>query len=326
MLLQPAKREYRTWILDSRRWENYRARPSDVILASHPKSGTTWMLRIINLLISQSTEPRSLDTLSPWIDRRFPVAASDMWTELEAQSHRRVLKSHLPLDGLPLFDDVRYIHVARDGRDVCMSYHNHITGFTPETLARLDREGLQDQTIGRPYPRIAADPAEFFQYWLTHGAVSGHHDGSPSVSYFAFERSYWEQRNRPNLLFVHYNGLKRDLRGEMHRIAAFLDVTVADKLWPSLVQAAQFETMKQEGDKLTPNLMSMFTGGTGRFFNKGINRRWEGLFRPDSLALYERKLAAELPAGCVKWLETGSLSTEPQPAREYLVAGEVRPG
>ena len=72
MLLQPAKREYRTWILDSRRWENYRARPSDVILASHPKSGTTWMLRIINLLISQSTEPRSLDTLSPWIDRRFP--------------------------------------------------------------------------------------------------------------------------------------------------------------------------------------------------------------------------------------------------------------
>src|SRR5207248_7305971 len=190
MLPQAAQREYRTWILDSRRWKDYCPRPSDVILAAHPKSGTTWMLRILNLLIFQSAEPRSLDGLSPWIDRRFPVPVTEMWAALEAQEHRRVLKSHLPFDGLPLLNDVKYIHIARDGRDVCMSYHNHITGFTPQTLAVLDREGLNDPTIARPYPRLPADPAEFFQFWLTHGTAPGVRDGSPFLSYFALERTY----------------------------------------------------------------------------------------------------------------------------------------
>lgn len=33
---------------------------------------------------------------------------------IEAQTHRRFLKSHLPMDALPIYDEVRYIHVARD--------------------------------------------------------------------------------------------------------------------------------------------------------------------------------------------------------------------
>jgi len=120
-------------------------------------------------LISQSTEPRSLDKRSPWVDRRFPLQLATCGRSSKRNSHRRVLKSHLPLDGLPLFDNVRYIHVARDGRDVCMSYHNHITGFTPETLARLDREGLQDRPSAGP---ILERSAEFFSL------APNHHDAT----------------------------------------------------------------------------------------------------------------------------------------------------
>jgi aryl sulfotransferase len=272
------------------------------------------MLRVLDLLVWQSPEPRSLDKLSPWIDRRFPISTEEMWADFESHSHRRIMKSHLPLDGLPLFEDVKYVHVARDGRDACLSYHNHITGFKVETLARLDREGLQDETIGRPYPRVPADPGEFFQYWLTHGAVPGHSDGSPFLSYFALERTYWEERSRPNLLLVHYNDLKRNLEGEMRRLAAFLDITIDEELLPALVRAAQFETMREEGDKLTPHVTSMFMGGAERFFNKGTNRRWEGVFSAESLALYQRKLAQELPADCAKWLENGNAAAEPQAA------------
>ena len=46
MLLQPARREYRTWIIDSRRWQRFRPRPTDIVIATHPKCGTTWMQRI----------------------------------------------------------------------------------------------------------------------------------------------------------------------------------------------------------------------------------------------------------------------------------------
>ena len=55
--------------------------------------------------------------VSPWIDCRFVEPIEDTLARIEAQQHRRFLKSHLPADGLPLFDAVRYIHVARDGRD-----------------------------------------------------------------------------------------------------------------------------------------------------------------------------------------------------------------
>jgi aryl sulfotransferase len=203
--------------------------------------------------------------------------------------------------------------------DACLSYHNHITGFKVETLARVDREGLEDETIGRPYPRVPADPGEFFQYWLTHGAVPGHSDGSPFLSYFALERTYWEERNRPNLLLVHYNDLKRDLEGEMRRLAAFLDITVHEEVLPALVHAAQFETMREEGDKLTPHVTSMFMGGAERFFNKGTNRRWEGVFSAESLALYQRKLAQDfLPTA-----RNGSRTETPQPNRRRRRHGEL---
>jgi len=72
MLVQPAGREYRTWIIDSRRWGHYRPRATDVVIATYPKCGTTWMQRIVDLLIFQTPEPRPIMEVSPWLDRRFP--------------------------------------------------------------------------------------------------------------------------------------------------------------------------------------------------------------------------------------------------------------
>ena len=212
MLITPARREYRTWALDSRRWRDYRPRPDDIIIATYPKCGTTWMQRIVSLLVFQTTEPKPIMQISAWIDRRFDEPLESVLAQIEAQEHRRFLKSHLPLDGMPYYDEVKYIHVARDGRDACMSFHNHATNFTPQALERLDTAGLEDETINRPYPRLPADPAEFFHQWIVR-------DGFPFMSFFHFEQSCWEARKRPNILLVHYNDLKADIEGEMRHIA-----------------------------------------------------------------------------------------------------------
>src|SRR4051794_4463475 len=158
MLVRPAEREYRTWNTDSRRWDHYRPRPGDIAIATYPKCGTTWTQRIVDLLVFQSPEPRPVMEISPWIDRRGVEPAEAVMARIEAQEHRRFLKAHLPADGLPLHDEVRYVHVARDGRDACMFFHNHGTGFADEMLAALDRAGAADETIGRPFPRVPADP------------------------------------------------------------------------------------------------------------------------------------------------------------------------
>ena len=214
MLVRPAMREYRTWIMDSRRWEAYRPRSGDVVVATYPKCGTTWTQRIVSLLIFQSPEPVALSKIAPWLDQRFRPIESVI-ADLEQQTHRRAIKTHLPFDGLPVFDEVKYIHVVRDGRDACLSFHNHGTGLTEATLAELDKAGLGDELISKPYPRTPQDPATYFHRWLSESALRGNSDGYQSVSFFEMEGTYWRERNRNNLLFVHYSDLKSDLEGEM---------------------------------------------------------------------------------------------------------------
>lgn len=301
----PASRVYRTWMIDSRRWGSYQPRPDDIVIATYPKSGTTWMQQIVGLLVFQSPEPRPVAEIGAWVDRRIDPL-DDIMRRFDEQRHRRFLKSHLPIDGMPIHDEVRYIHVARDGRDVCLSYHNQITRFRDSALRALDAAGLSDELIRRPYPVIPSEPAAYFRMWLNEG-VGGAKDGSPFLSYFDFERTYWEARHRPNLLMVHYRDLKADLDGEMRRVADFLAIPVDEAIWPSLVTAATFEEMRRHGDTLSPRVMKMFAGGPADFFQKGENDRFRGVLTDGDLAAYERKVEQRLPGPCARWLRHGRL-------------------
>jgi aryl sulfotransferase len=314
MLVRPAERIYRTWFTDSRRWDHYRPRPTDIVIATYPKCGTTWMQRIVSLLVFQSPAPRPVMQISAWIDRRFAEPIEPAMARIEAQDHRRFLKAHLPFDGLPIYDEVKYIHVARDGRDACLSFHNHSSSFTPEVLERLDRAGLEDETVGRPYPRIPADPAQHFHEWLTEGAVAGQEDRSPVRSFFQLERTWWAERHRLNVLLVHYNDLTMDRAGEMRRIADFLDISVPPDLWPELVEAAGFPAMRRDGEALMGSVAASFRDGGRSFFHEGRNERWRGVFRPEDVALYEARVEAELSPECAHWLARGRSREGARPA------------
>ncbi len=139
MLIRPPLREYRTWAMDSRPWTRYIPRSGDIIIAAAPKCGTTWMQQIVSSLVFQDPTPRALYSVSTWIDARFFASVTDTYRAFEGQTHRRFPKTHLPIDGLPIYNEVQYIHVARDGRDAALSMHNHFTGFSEEKLRHLMR-------------------------------------------------------------------------------------------------------------------------------------------------------------------------------------------
>jgi aryl sulfotransferase len=149
-LVRPTQREYRTWLIDNRRWAPYQPRAADIIISTPPKCGTTWMQQIVGVF--QDSEARPLNVVSPWIDGRAG-RTEETHHAIEAQKHRRFLKSHTPLDGLPLHDGVRYIFVGRDGRDALMSLHNFLFNLTDRIFEVLDRIGLDDPMIGRALPR-----------------------------------------------------------------------------------------------------------------------------------------------------------------------------
>ena len=69
----------------------------------------------------------------------------------------------------------------------------------------------------------------FSECWISEGVIPGQSDGTPTVSFFEFERSFWEQRGRSNVLLVRYRDLKADTIGEMRRIAQFLGLNVPEE-------------------------------------------------------------------------------------------------
>jgi aryl sulfotransferase len=305
-MLFPATREVRSWTTDSRRWCRYSPRPGDIVIGTPAKTGTTWTQQIVTLLISQSPELRPVMDIAPWLDFRLNPL-DEIMERIDALPSPRVIKTHLSFDAMPVYDGVRYIHVGRDGRDVLMSWHNHCSAYTDEVLARLDAAGAEDETIGRSHPRAEADIHAFYERWIDESNAL--RDDFSATRFFDIEKSYWRERHLPNLLIVHYSDLKTDLAGEMKRIAAFLDLTVRESVWPALVEAATFEFMKKNGAALLPNAVHAWDGGYQRFLFKGTNSRWCGVLSEGEVAQYRARASRALTPGLGRWLEHGRLST-----------------
>jgi aryl sulfotransferase len=306
MLISTPTKEVRSWTTDSRRWAHYTPRAGDIVIATAPKCGTTWTQQIVSLLVFQSPEPKEIQNTSPWIDFRLPPIEA-VTAAIDAQTHRRFLKSHLPFDAMPIYDEVRYIHVARDGRDAFMSWNNHTSNYSPTARQMQGAAGEADESIARPLPMPHATPHDHFQVWIDESADVRLRDDSPASNFFALERSWWAARKRPNVLLVHYNDMKADLDGEMRRIAAFLGIDIAEGLWPQLVSAAGFEFMRANGATLLPRAAMSWDKGHERFINEGRNERWRSALTADDVARYGERAARELSPPLSRWLEQGRL-------------------
>ena len=307
-LQRPPLRSARSRVFDSERWAHYQPRPDDIVIATYPKCGTTWTQRIVAMLVFQSAAPAPIWESSPWFDMRLWGSVEPIAAAAEAIPHRRFLKSHLPFDTLPVFPGMKFIHVARDGRDAAMSFHNHERNFTAQALEMCDQVSLADPKFGDPYPRASADPAEFFAEWVEDGGAGG----DPLVSFYHVENSFWDARHRPDVLLVHYNDLKHDRDGEMRRIAGFLEIAVDEDLWPDLVEAAGFEAMKRNAEVLLPMAQALWDDGGQRFLHKGTNGRWRDVVRSGDLARYEARVAAEFPPALADWIANGRCGGDPR--------------
>ena len=287
-LVRPPAREVRSRILDSARWARYQPRPGDIIIATYPKCGTTWTQRIVSMLLAGSAAPAPVG--GTWPDFRLRGDIEPILEEAEATPGRRHLKSHLPYDSLPVWEGVKFIHVARDGRDSAMSMHNHMRGFRPEMNAVMDMVSLNDPKFGDAAPRTPEDPAEAFHDWLVDGGARG----DPGASYWEVERSYWAARRDANMLLVHYADMKADLAGEVARIARYLEIVPPPAVMDEIVAAAQFEAMKTQGEALMPGAEFAWVDGAKTFLHKGVNGRWKGVFSDADLSAYRGlKVAVE---------------------------------
>lgn len=257
----PAKtRELRNQYVDSTIWNDFRFRDDEVIVASYMKAGTTWVQQIVMQLVHGGDPGLAVSELSPWLDLRIPPKEEKL-SVVEALTQRRVIKTHLPVDALVYSPTAKYIYTARDARDVVWSmYHHH-------SNANQTYYDLLNHTPGRIGPPIARPSADVLLYWREWLSRDGH----PFWPFWDSVRSWWAIRDLPNLLLAHFNDLKRDLPGQMRRIAQFLDARVDPSRWDAVQTYCSFDWMKRNAAQYTPLGGAVWEGGGETFFNKGTN-------------------------------------------------------
>jgi aryl sulfotransferase len=130
-------------------------------------------------------------------------------------------------------------------------------------------------------------------------------DGHPFWSFWENVRTWWEFRHLPNILFVHFANLKRDMPGQMRRIAEFLDVPIDETRWEKILEYCSFDWMKRNATKSVPLGGAFWEAGAQVFINKGVNGRWAETLTPEDVAEYEARAVQELGPKCVRWLATG---------------------
>jgi aryl sulfotransferase len=284
-------REIHNHHMDSTIWNDFRFREDDVIVATYAKSGTTWTQQIVGQILLGPDPELQVAEFSPWLDLRVPPKEVKL-AQIEAQRHRRFVKTHLPVDALVFSPNARYIFIARDGRDVVWSLYNHHANANAFWYQALN------DTPGRVGPPIAPPPADICQYfreWLEG-------DGHPFWPFWENIRSWWAIRDLPNVKLVHFADLKRDMPGTMREIAAFIGAEVDPRSWPEIETYCSFDWMKANATRTTPLGGAFWDGGAQTFIHKGVNGRWQTALSPEDSAAYEARALAELGDECAAWL------------------------
>lgn len=287
-------RELHNHHFDSTIWNDLQFRDDDIIIATYAKSGTTWVQQMVAQMLFNGDPTLAVAEMSPWLDLRVPPKDVKL-PMVEAQSHRRILKTHLPVDALVFSPKAKYIYIGRDGRDVLWSMFNHHSNAN-----QFWYEALND-TPGLVGPPIEQPPSDIRQYW--HEWVA--RDGHPFWPYWDNIRSWWQVRHLPNVLMIHFNDLKNDMPNEMRRIAQFLDIRIDESQWPRILEYCSFDWMKKNATQSVPLGGAFWDGGAEVFINKGVNGRWNNTLSAEESAAYEALAERELGAECAHWLANG---------------------
>ena len=290
-------REMHNSHMNSTAWNDFKFRDGDVVIVTYAKSGTTWLQQIVTQLIFGGADDVSMHLLSPWVDLR--ITPPEAFARLEAQTHRRCVKTHLPVDALVFSPKAKYIYIGRDGRDAAWSFFNHHFNASDDYFKIFNAGTIHG---GPPLERGSGNVHDFYTGWING-------NGYPYWPFWEHVRSWWNIRNLPNVMLIHFNDMKADLPGSISRIADFLGIPVRQEILPVIAEHCSFDYMKANAERMAPRGGGMWNGGAKTFINKGTNGRWRDVLTADEIAAYDSKALAELGAECAKWLASGGPAT-----------------
>lgn len=305
-LLAPT-RVLRDYLSDSRVWENFLSQGGfvepDIVVVDPFKAGTTWTQRIVQQILHNGEDQEGgLSDTSPWLDSSWGdhVGMLKVLKEQREAGLRRVMKSHLPADALPIAPEARYVFVGRNGKDIGISFHNYLYNFSEPTMKEINR--IHAEWSGDPTPLvIPEDMRKFFDWWLDT-------NGCECCDLLDIVESWWALRDAPNVLLLHYQQLKENLPGEIDRLARFFSIDPASLRMDAIVEHCSFDYMSARAEKMAP-FGGAHMSSAKAFFHKGLKRDHRTELTPAQVERFDRIALGKLGAECAHWLETGETAS-----------------
>jgi aryl sulfotransferase len=303
-------RRYSSDIDDSARWDDFEFRHGDIVITASSKAGTTWTQMICALLVFQTPDlPAPLTTLSPWLDMRIHPSA-DVLKRLASQEHRRIVKTHTPIDGIPIHPLATYIAVCRHPLDAAVSKIHQQDNLHYDRIFDLveQAEGVTwDDDDEDDAGDDGATLRDRLMSWIDE--KSPPHDRVGLAGFVWQMRVAWERAGDSNVVLLHYADLTRDLEREMRRLAQRLQISVPEATWPRLVEAARFDAMKQRAAQLVPDERAGIMKSVDDFFRAGTSGQWRSVLSDEDLRRYQERIAELASPELLAYLHAGRVDS-----------------
>jgi len=245
----------------------FKLRESDVVIATYPKNGTTWTQKIIqNLHNVHNTghlkaDDQVLLDMIPWLENTDP---HDM---IDGMAAPRYLKTHNPYQLVAYNPKVRckYIYVARNPKDVCVSLYHHCRGFKA-----FNYDG----------------PFEEFAALFLQGKVE-------SSDWWEHVKDFYLNTRDMNILFLKYEDMHSDAITAIKKLNDFCGLPeLTDEQAKDVRDQSAFKTMKSDPKSNHSWLDEARKKDEAPFMRKGIVGDWSNYFTPDMAAQFDLKTRA----------------------------------
>ena len=264
---------------------------TDVVIATYPKCGTTWMQQICLLLMLGSDAP-NFDPMveAPWLEMAVSKAATGQGAaesgtpgisveELcrrNAGAESRVWKTHAPRKFAPwraANPGAKVIVVSRHAKDCAVSMLHHTRnipgfGFTGgwDVFAELFLSGRVESSC----------------FWEWHAG-------------------WWAASTRggagePEILWVTFEALKADLLGEVRRISEFLGLRRSEEELAAVAARSTFAAMKAEASARDAAKAAAGKAVKKEHFRAGVVGGWREVMTPEVAAAFDHKTRAMVEA------------------------------
>lgn len=239
----------------------YQPEEGDIVIATFPKCGTHWTLQII----------RACFRVCRGVTLGWSFLEKLGLDGIQKLSRPRIVTTHLPLHLAPYNTRARYIYVARNPKDCCVSFYNH--------TKNIPGYGFQDGTF-----------EEYFEIFLDGRTDFG--------NYYETLRSWYSVKDEPNLLFLTYESIHADFKGSVLKIARHVDPGLADELE---VDDAKLEVVLRDA-----SVVNMKKEWEIQFVRKGVVGDWRNYFSEEQSRRLEERFFREMEGTTVPSLWNGT--------------------